>query len=59
MLDLVEEVPHLRHFGLEAFELLVDPLVFLQLVDGGPFAVQVGAEGEGERGILKGSGGSQ
>lgn len=36
-------MPHLGHFGLETLEFLVDPLVLLQLGDGGPFAVQVRA----------------
>lgn len=41
----MKEVSHLSHFGLKPFELLVDPLVLLQLSNGGPLTVQVRAWG--------------
>lgn len=41
----MEKVSHLRHLRLETLQLLVDPLVLLQLVDGGPLAVEIRAGG--------------
>ena len=41
---LLEEGPHLSIFGLEPLELLMDPLVSLQLHQRGPLTVHVGAE---------------
>lgn len=38
---LLKEVPHLRVFGLEPLDLLMDPLIFLQLLQTGPLTVQV------------------
>ena len=45
----MEEVSHLSHFGFEALEFLMDPLILLQLGDGSPFTVQIGAKGDGNR----------
>lgn len=41
---LLENVSHLCMLRLEPFNLLVDPLVFLQLIQTGPLTVQVGTE---------------
>ena len=40
---LLEEESHLGLFGLEPLELLVDPLIPLQLLQGGPLTVEVRA----------------
>lgn len=41
---LGEQVFHLGLFGPEAFDLLVDPRILLQLLQSGPFTVKVGTE---------------
>lgn len=41
---LLEEAPHLRLLRLKPLDLLMDPLVFLELLQRGPLTVQVGTE---------------
>lgn len=36
---LLKEVPHLCVLGLEPLDLLMDPLIFLQLLQTGPLTV--------------------
>lgn len=43
-MNLLEDVPHLGHLSLEPFQLLVDPLVPLQLLHAGPLTMHIRAE---------------